>query len=135
MSLIALLAASSQAGAATTNLLLDGGFESGGLGWQTFPQPGVTVNIANCSNSTAHDGTHYREANTSADSGSIYQDVPVNMTAGQSATFSAWVRIPAGVPLRGQAANLCPRALTQFYMFGRNNFSFDGATPGRPADG
>jgi Carbohydrate binding domain len=111
--LAVLLAASSQAAAATpTNLLLDGGFEGGGIGWQAFPQPGVTVNIANYSNSSAFDGSRYEEANTSVDAGSIYQDVPVDMAAGQSATFSMWARIRPGVAVSGQAVNLCLWALT-----------------------
>jgi hypothetical protein len=146
--------------------LTDGGFEAGGAGWQAFPQPGVTVNTANYTNAGAHDGASYEEANTSADAGSIYQDVPVSLAAGQSATFSAWVRLPPGVPQTGQAVNLCLWALTssptnacqrktltntwqelqatatmatatstlraQFYMYGRNNIDFDGASLGAP---
>jgi hypothetical protein len=117
LSLLALFGAAqigvSQAAATTqANLLTDGGFEAGGVGWQTFPVAGQTVNMANYSGSRAHDGTHYEEANTSTDGGSIYQDVPVSMTTDQSATFSIWARLAPGVPDTGQSVNLCLWALT-----------------------
>jgi hypothetical protein len=95
-----------------TNLLTDGGFEGGGQGWQTLPVGGGTVNIANYSGSSAHDGTHYEESNTSTNGGSLYQDVPVSMSTGQSATFSMWTRLAPGVTPHGQSVNLCLWALT-----------------------
>jgi hypothetical protein len=95
-----------------TNLLMDGGFEAGGVGWHTYPVGGGIVNIANYQNAGAHDGARYQESNTSTDAGSIYQDVPVTMTTGQSATFSIWARLPPGVPATGQSVNLCLWALT-----------------------
>lgn len=118
LSLVALFVAGqiglSEAAAAGTqaNLLTDGGFEAGGLGWQTFPVGGGIVNIANYTGTGAHDGTHYEESNTSVDGGSIFQDVPVSMSQGQSATLSIWARLAPGTANTGQTANLCLWALT-----------------------
>jgi len=158
-------------GVLSADLLLDGGFESGGLGWRTYPVNGGVVNMANYANSTAHDGTHYEEANTSNDGGSIYQDVAVSMATGQSATLSVWTRLAPGVTPTGQNVDVCLWALTsppkaacqqktltnawqqlqttatmpaatttlrvQFYMSGRGNIDFDGAslTPDLLTDG
>ena len=70
------------------------------------------MNFAVYSNSTAHDGSSYAEANSSLDGGSLYQDVAVNMAQNQSATFSMWVRLAPGTVASGQSANLCLWALT-----------------------
>jgi hypothetical protein len=113
LSLIALLGCARTAAATTTaNLLTDGGFEAGGVGWQTLAAGGAVVNIANYTGAGARDGTHFEEANTSVDGGSIYQDIPVSMATNQSATFSIWARVAPGVTAGGQHVNLCLWALT-----------------------
>jgi cell wall-associated NlpC family hydrolase len=97
------------------NLLRDGGFESGGEGWGRSQPAGVTVNYtsyAGSASAPAHDGARYEAANTSAAGGSFYQDVPVNMQEGDSATFSVWARVYPGQPLSGQYLNLCLWALS-----------------------
>jgi hypothetical protein len=92
------------------NLLRDGGFESGGLGWGVLG-PGF-VNYTSYANGSAHDGQRYEESNTSAGGGSLYQDVPVNMVQGQSATFSMWARLAPGTTPGGQSVTLCLWALS-----------------------
>jgi hypothetical protein len=90
------------------NLLTDGGFEAGGVGWSTLGPAGATVNMANYQDpGRSHDGNHFEEANTSLDGGSIYQDVAVNMHGDQSATLSMWARLAPGTPSEGQQAQLC----------------------------
>jgi hypothetical protein len=84
------------------NLLRDGGFEGGGQGWAANTNYAVYNDSAR-----AHDGSWFAEANVSADAASIWQDVPVNMHAGDSVTFSIWARLAPGVEPSGQTANLC----------------------------
>ena len=92
------------------NLLRDGGFESGGLGWGVLG-PG-SVNYTSYASSSAHDGQRFEESNTTASGGSLYQDVPVNMQQGQSATFSIWARLAPGTTASGQSVTLCLWALS-----------------------
>jgi hypothetical protein len=98
-------------GVLTNNLLEDGGFGASGVGWSTLPASGGSMNFATYSNSGAHDGRSYAEANSSLDGGSIYQDVAVNMAQNQSATLSMWVRLAPGTAVAGQSADLCVWAL------------------------
>ena len=89
------------------NLLADGGFQPGYGGWSTLPADGGTMNFTTYQNSSAHDGGSYAESNSSNGSGSIEQEVPVNMSAGQSATLSMWVRLAPGQSETGLTANVC----------------------------
>jgi hypothetical protein len=94
--------------------LTNGGFESGtGTGWGTLaPTGGGTVNVqVYKSDAGARDGKWFLEANTAPGGGSIYQDVPVSLPANASATFSIWVRAPAGSGAGGRQVNLCLWAL------------------------
>ena len=97
-------------GVLTRNLLRDGGFEGGGAAWAPLPPaPGVVVNYVPYStpNGFAHDGGWYGEANSAADSGSIYQDVLVTLQAGESMTLSTWARLDDGNAPAGQHVNVC----------------------------
>jgi hypothetical protein len=98
-------------GSLSPDLLSDGGFERGGEGWGTMGPTGAVLNHTRYAGPSAHDGARYEEANSSLAGGSLYQDVPVNMEKGQSATFSMWVRL-AGSGASGQVANLCLWALS-----------------------
>src|ERR1039458_5349627 len=70
----------------TQDLLSDGGFQGGGYGWQAISLPGgVTNHVVYEDASLAREGTHYMEANTSPNAGSIFQDTSVNLPAEASA--------------------------------------------------
>jgi hypothetical protein len=99
-------------GVLTPNMLTDGGFEGGAQGWQRLGPAGATINLTTYANAGAHDGNRYAESNTSVDGGSIYQDVPVSLGQGASATFSIWARLAPGVTAQGQNVDLCLWALT-----------------------
>ncbi len=92
-----------------SNLLSDGGFQGGGVGWQALNPPGggVTNHVVYENGSLAREGTHYMEANTSTNGGSIFQDTSVNLPAEASATASVWARVNPGQPLSGQTVVLC----------------------------
>jgi len=101
-------------GVLTDNLLSDGGFEAGGVGWSTLPPSGGSMNLANYQGSSSYPsygGPAFEEANSSTSGGSIYQDVSVNMSQNQSATFSMWVRLAPGQSETGLTDNLCLWAL------------------------
>ncbi len=92
-----------------SNLLTDGGFQDGGVSWSSIEPPGGgTTNRAVYENVTlAREGTHYMEANTSPNGGSIFQDTSVNLPAQSSATASIWARVNPGQPVTGQSIALC----------------------------
>jgi hypothetical protein len=80
------------------NLLTSASFESdNSTGWSLT----TGANVAEYDNGTAHDGQYYLEMNTgSAGVGaSLYQDVATNTTAGQSFSFSVWMRSADGSPV------------------------------------
>jgi hypothetical protein len=87
--------------ATATNLLTSASFEEdSAAGWDLT----TDANEALYDNGTAHEGAYYLEMNTgTAGSGaSLWQDVALNTTAGQSFAFSAWLRSPSGA-----AAGVC----------------------------
>ena len=91
-----------------SNLLTDGGFQGGGYGWSSINPPGGVTNRAVYENAAlAREGTHYMEANTSPNGGSIFQDTSVNLPAEASATASIWARVNPGQPVTGQYIALC----------------------------
>ncbi len=79
---------------ASRNLLSNGSWGSGQWGpWQTIPVNGGKMNwIAYDNPAIAQQGAWYGASNTAAAGGSIYQDVPVTTSPGQSYTFSIWIR-------------------------------------------
>jgi len=80
----------------TRNLLRNGSLEEGNTAAWNVLGPGTT-NIAAYKNSAvAKEGEWYGETNISQASGSIYQDVAVEPKAGESYTFSMWVRSTGG---------------------------------------
>ena len=92
----------------TQDLLTDGGFQDGGYGWGSLDPPGGTTNRAVYENAAlAREGSHYMEANTSPNGGSIYQDTSVNLPAQSSATASIWARVNPGQAVTGQYIALC----------------------------
>lgn len=81
------------------NLLSNASFEVGN------PSPWQKCNIPDAVNLTtytkpgyAREGTSYAEMNTSAQGGSVCQDVGIAPRPGQSHTFSVWLRTPPGTP-------------------------------------
>ncbi len=92
-----------------SNLLSDGGFQGGGVGWEAINPPGggVTNHVVYENASLAREGTHYMEANTSTGGGSLFQDTSVNLPAESSATASIWARVNPGQGLSGQVIALC----------------------------
>jgi hypothetical protein len=83
------------------NLLQHGSFEASAGGWATtVPSGGVTnmvdYQVGHGAPATAQDGSWYLAFNTSASSGSVYQDVPVNGTAGSAYTATAWLSAQSG---------------------------------------
>ena len=67
-------------------------------GWVPGPTGGGVVNLAAYDNGTAHETDYYIETNTSTPQGSLYQDVDVPLSTGQSYSLTTWVRA------RGKAA-------------------------------
>lgn len=92
-----------------SNLLTDGGFQDGGVGWSGMAPPGggVTNHVVYENASLAREGSHFMEANTSAPGGSIYQDTTVNLPAQSSVTASIWARGNPGNGVSGQHIQLC----------------------------
>lgn len=79
------------------NLLLNASFERGQLGaWSLLPVSGGTMYWAAYDNTPVPEGQWYLEFNTSTVDGSVYQDVPAELSAGQSYTFSTWLRTDSG---------------------------------------
>ena len=79
-------------------VLADGGLEAGGIGVGYLPPAGGGVtNYAIYNNPpAAHVGSRYLETNTSGANGSVYLDGAISaVTAGSTATVTAWVRTPA----------------------------------------
>ena len=72
------------------SLAVNGGFENGGGPWA--PYPNTKSNFAVYQAGTAHSGSHFAATNTAGAGGGIYEDVPLNTTAGQTVCGSAWVR-------------------------------------------
>jgi len=86
-------------GGSSGNLLSNAGFELGSFsGWHRFSPSGGVTNVAVYNTSGgAREGTWFLASNTSASSGgSIYQDVPVATSPGQTYSFSIWARVPPG---------------------------------------
>ena len=81
----------------TESLAANGGFETEGASWAVYPGSGTNfVVYANApGGTTAHSGTHWGAVNTTSNGGSIYQDVGLNTSAGQTVCASAWVRTEA----------------------------------------
>jgi murein DD-endopeptidase MepM/ murein hydrolase activator NlpD len=81
------------------NVLANPGFEQGTAAWsRIMPSGGVTNYVAYQVPARAHDGSWFLETNETAPGGSVYQDVPASVSAGQRYTFSTWVRVPPGAP-------------------------------------
>ena len=80
--------------------LPDASFEGGSTsGWNLTPG----ANWAAYHNGTAHDGQYFLETNTGSVGGggnaSLWQDVPVSTSPGQSFSFSVWLRSPTGTSI------------------------------------
>ncbi len=77
------------------NLLQHASFENNNWGgWQALPASSSdVVNIQAYAASGLPEGQYYLESNTSAAGGSIYQDVPADLSPGQSYTFATWIRV------------------------------------------
>jgi len=84
------------------NVLTNPGFELGtnpATGWSVInPAGGVTNRVAYQNPARSHDGSWFLETNETAPGGSVYQDVPVAVTAGGQYTLSIWARVPTGAP-------------------------------------
>ncbi len=93
----------------TPNLLGNGGFEAGKQGWTALnpSSGGLTQYQAYGIAAQAQAGTWFMQANTNPDGGSLYQDIPVSLHAGDSATFSMWARRALGTPETGREVLLC----------------------------
>ena len=93
----------------TKNLLRDGGFEGGSIGWSALPPPaaGITNTATYRDAGLAHDGSGFLEANTPTDGGSIYQDIPVSLAQFESASFSIWVRQRPSAPEPAPSVGVC----------------------------
>lgn len=75
------------------------------LPWQTLPVGGGTMNWTAYNNpSVAEQGSWYGASSTSTAGGSIYQDVAVSTSPGQSYTFSIWIRSATSTPVSGTVA-------------------------------
>ena len=77
------------------NLLQSASFEGGSFaGWAALPSSGVGTAVYKSASS--HDGSYFAEMNTgTAGAGaSLYQDVAIDTTPGQSFSFSVWMRSP-----------------------------------------
>jgi hypothetical protein len=90
----------------TSNLLSNASWDSGHFGpWRGLAVGGGQVNYSAYEDpALAEQGNWYGVSNTSTVGGSIYQDVPVSASTGQSYTFSIWVRSPSGAPISGTLA-------------------------------
>lgn len=93
----------------TRNLLRNGSFEAGSDAWGTNAAWGTTtVNYTTYENASfAHEGVRYLEANSSADDGSVLQDIPFSAAAGDPVTFSIWARLNPGIQPQGQKVLMC----------------------------
>jgi hypothetical protein len=81
------------------NLLANGSFENSANPWQVYE---IATNLTAYNNSNyAVEGSWYGEMNTSQTNGSVYQDVAIAAQAGQSYTFSIWVRSADGTAFSG----------------------------------
>jgi hypothetical protein len=83
------------------DLLQHGSFESSAAGWNKIvPAGGVTnmalYHVGAGAPAAAHDGSWYLATNTNRPGGSVYQDVPVNATAGTAYVGTAWLSAQAG---------------------------------------
>jgi hypothetical protein len=76
------------------SLAANGGFETGQTSWAVYP--GTSTGFAVYGNAPgapgAYSGTHFAATNTSTSTGSIYQDIALNTSAGQLICGSARVR-------------------------------------------
>ena len=87
------------------DLLSNASFGEGNFGsWSTLPAGGSRFNTAVYPSSGASQGSWFDESNTSVAGGSLYQDVAQSSAAGQSYTFSVWVRSRSGTPVSGTLA-------------------------------
>ena len=77
------------------SLAANAGFETGGSSWAIYPSTGTNFVVYPNGATTAHSGSHFAATNTTADAGSIYQDIALNTSAGQTICGSAWVRSEA----------------------------------------
>jgi hypothetical protein len=74
------------------SLAANGGFETGSSSWSPYPGTNTNYVVYGNGDTTAHSGTHFAATNTTSDQGSIYQDIALNTSAGQTVCASAWVR-------------------------------------------
>jgi hypothetical protein len=75
------------------SLAVNGSFENGGGPWTVYPGTSTNyVTYAASGSQPAYSGSHFGATNTASDGGSIYQDVALNTTAGQTICGSARVR-------------------------------------------
>jgi hypothetical protein len=79
------------------SLLANGSFENSEGSWDRIIPSGATTNITRYDNAAdAHDGSWYLAFNTTGAGGSIYQDVTVNGSAGDSYVATAWLTSQSG---------------------------------------
>ena len=79
-------------------------FESSAAGWRPVNLTG-DVNLAQYNNAAfAHDGSGFLETKTSLPGGSVAQNVSVSTQAGQSYSFSVWLRSAGASPVSGTLA-------------------------------
>lgn len=71
-------------GSTAKNLLANGGFNAGFSGWRTSSGARVAGYASGVQGTNAFEGTGYLATNSFAASGSIYQDVAVNVPTGES---------------------------------------------------
>jgi hypothetical protein len=86
------------------NLLLNASFENSAGGWAPIHNGGQVWHVPYRNAARSHDGGGFLEMNTSVQGGSVYQDVAVATTVGDSYTFSAWMRSPSGKRISGSLA-------------------------------
>ena len=67
-----------------SDLISNGSFEPGVGGWSTSPGTNFTTIPASGANTQAYEGNDYGATNTGTPGGSIYQDIPASISAGQS---------------------------------------------------
>jgi hypothetical protein len=81
-------------------------YSLGAPNWQKFDPPGGVTNWARYGGSAKSGGVYLRTNRTSAQGSeaSVYQDISLTISPGDSYVFSAWMRSPTSAPIAGTQA-------------------------------